>query len=161
MTAATRSTRQSCERSAGHRGASGRTASARRSTGTASTATGGSRSNAPTASATSTSGSTRRGSHDLTVLLSLGAEPVDRGLAPFDRLRLVEQVEHARAVAEMEPRVGEVVLRVRLVEDARAFEPLHRLLEQWKRARIVAALHLREAGVVERNAALSRRRRRR
>ena len=55
---------------------------------------------------------------ELAALLRLRAQAVDRALAPLDRLGLVEQVEHAVAVPELIARVGEVVLRVRLVENA-------------------------------------------
>src|SRR5262249_34305984 len=142
--AATPSTRRSCASSAGRRTAHGRTASARQSTGTATTATGGSRSSAPTASATSTSGSTPRAwrSSWLAVLLRLLAQAVDRGLVPLDRLCLVEEIEHSVAVAELEARVREVVLRVRLVERPGAVELLHRLLEEGQSAGEVAGLHL-------------------
>src|SRR5438093_8712563 len=109
-TAATRSRRRSCAGSAGRRYASGRTASGRRSTRTATTATGGRRSSVPTGSASSTSGSTPAGSRELTVLLRLRAQAVDRRLVPLDRLGLVEQVEHARAVPEVEAGVRQVVL---------------------------------------------------
>src|SRR5919199_857709 len=96
-TAATPSTRRSCARSAGSRAESGRAASAR-----------------------TTRSSTRRGC--LAVLLSLRAQAVDSRLAALDRLGLVEEVEHAVAVAQVIARVREVVLRVRLVEDPRAVE---------------------------------------
>src|SRR3954451_19307953 len=129
-TAGTRSTRRSCGASAGHRDASGRTGSARRSTGTGRTASGGRRSSAPTGSASSTSGSTPRGSRELTVLLRLGAQSVDRRLPSFDRLRLVEQVEHTRAVAEVVARVREVVLGIGLVDDSRSAELAYGLLEE-------------------------------
>src|SRR5262249_58595185 len=47
-----------------------------------------------------------------------------------DLLGAVEQVEHAVAAAELEPRPGEVVARIRLDDRTRVLEPAHGALEQ-------------------------------
>src|SRR5215212_1245578 len=82
-------------------------------------------------------------------LLRLLSQVVDLLAVPLDFLRALEQVDDAVAAPELEPRVGEVVARVRLGERARAREAGDRLLEQRQRAVVVAGLHQLEAAVVE------------
>src|SRR3954449_4575773 len=75
----------------------------------------------------------------------------------LDRLRVVQQVENAGAVAELEARVREVVVGIGLRRRAGALQLLHGLLEEWQRALVVAGAHLRVARVVQLRPARGRR----
>src|SRR3954451_1173252 len=85
---------------------------------------------------------------------ALGEAPDVAGLAParLELFRSPQVRDGLRAAAERVERVAEVVVRVALVgvRRARARELLHRLLQEWERAVVVAALLQCVALVVER-----------
>src|SRR3954464_429991 len=90
---------------------------------------------------------------------ALGEAPDVAGLAParLELLRSPQVRDGLRAAAELVERVAEVVVRVALVgvRRAGARELLHRLLQKWERAVVVAALLQCVALVVERVTARS------